>query len=139
MGPAFGLEVSQVKALQKDEGNEQGQGKVEDGGGLVSKTVIEGPVGGQGMKQIILHLPPGMTDLPKKAGRESGGRQGGHPLPVMSFLLLNPALSSATPAGDNLFRPQDAQGNLDPLGRGEPFGIPSLNLLVPFFPDLRGG
>jgi hypothetical protein len=28
MGPALGLEVSQVKALQKDESDEQGQDKV---------------------------------------------------------------------------------------------------------------
>jgi hypothetical protein len=28
MGPALGLEVAQVKALQKDEGDEQGQSKV---------------------------------------------------------------------------------------------------------------
>ena len=74
MGAALGFEVSQVKALQKDEGDEQGQNKIQDGGGFVFKAVIEGPVGSQGMKQIILNLPPAMTDLPKKASRESGGR-----------------------------------------------------------------
>jgi len=74
MGPALGFEVSQVKALQKDEGDKQGQDENQNGGRFVSKAVIEGPVGCQGMKQIILNLPPGMTDSPKKAGGESGGR-----------------------------------------------------------------
>ena len=72
MGTALGFEVSQVKALQKDESDEQGQNKIEDGGGFVSKAVIEGPVGGQGMKQIVLNLPPAVTDLPKKVSREPG-------------------------------------------------------------------
>ena len=74
MGTALGFEVSQVKALQEDEGDEQGQNKIHDGGGFVSKAVIEGPVGRQAMKQIILNLPPAMTDLPKKASREPIGR-----------------------------------------------------------------
>jgi len=74
MGPALGFEVSQVKALQKDESDEQSEDKIQDGGGFVSEAVIEGPVGSQGMKQIILNFPPAMTDLPKKAGRESGCR-----------------------------------------------------------------
>jgi hypothetical protein len=74
MGTALGFEVSQVKALQKDKGDEQGQDKVQDGGGFVSKAVIEGPVGCQGVKQVVLNLPPGMTDFPKQARRESGGR-----------------------------------------------------------------
>jgi hypothetical protein len=74
MGTALGFEVSQVKALQKDEGDEQGQNEIQDGGGFVFKAVIEGPVGSQGMKQIILNLRPAMTDLPKKASRKSGGR-----------------------------------------------------------------
>jgi hypothetical protein len=68
MGAALGFEVSQVKALQKDEGDEQGQNKIQDSSGFVSKTVIEGPVGRQAMKQIILNLPPGMTDFPEQAG-----------------------------------------------------------------------
>jgi hypothetical protein len=32
MSTALGFEVSQVKALQKDEGNEQSQDKIQDGG-----------------------------------------------------------------------------------------------------------
>ena len=74
MGTALGFDVSQVKALQKDEGDEQGQNKIQDGRGFVFKAVIKGPVGSQSVKQIILNLPPGMADLPKKASRESGGR-----------------------------------------------------------------
>ena len=74
MGTALGFEVSQVKALQKHEGDKQSQDEIEDGSGVVFKAVIERPVGRQGMKQIIFNLPPGMADLPKKAGRESGGR-----------------------------------------------------------------
>ncbi len=74
MGTALGFEVSQVKALQKDEGDEQGQNEIQDGGGFVFKAMIEGPIGRQGMKQIILNFPPAMADLPKKARRESGGR-----------------------------------------------------------------
>ncbi len=74
MGAALGFEVSQVKTLQKHEGDKQSQDKIEDGGGFVFKAMIEGPVGRQGMKQIILDLPPAMADLPKEASRESGGR-----------------------------------------------------------------
>jgi hypothetical protein len=70
----LGFEVSQVKALQKNEGDEQGQNKIQDGGGFVSKAVIERPIGCQGMKQIIPNLPPAVTDLPKKASRESSDR-----------------------------------------------------------------
>ena len=69
MGTALGFEVSQVKALLKDEGDEQSQDKIQDGGGFVFKAVIKRPVGSQGMKQIILNLPPAMPDLPKKASR----------------------------------------------------------------------
>lgn len=74
MGTALGFEVSQVKALQKDESDEQGQNEIEDGGGFVPKAVIEGPVGCQGMKQIILNLPPTVTDLPKMVSGDSGDR-----------------------------------------------------------------
>ena len=45
MGAALGFEVSQVKALQKNEGGEQGENEVQDGGGFMSKAVIERPVG----------------------------------------------------------------------------------------------
>jgi hypothetical protein len=71
MGTALGFEVSQIKTLQKNESNEQGQNKIEDGGGFMSKTVIEGSVGGQGMKQIIFNLPPAVTHLPKMVARDS--------------------------------------------------------------------
>ena len=74
MDTALGFEVASVKALQKHKGDEQGQNEIHNGGGFVSKAVIEGPVGRQAVKQIILNLPPGMTDSPKKAGGESGGR-----------------------------------------------------------------
>jgi hypothetical protein len=74
MDTALGFEISQVKALQENEGDEQGQNEIEDGSGFVSKTVIEGPVGGQGMKQIILNLPPAVTDLPKMVTRDSRSR-----------------------------------------------------------------
>jgi len=57
----LGFEVSSVKALQKDEGDKQRQDEIHDGGGFVFKAVIEGPVGRQGMKQIILNLPPAMA------------------------------------------------------------------------------
>jgi hypothetical protein len=70
MGTGLGFEVSQVKALQNNEGDEQGQNEIEDSSRFVSKAVIEGPVGGQGMKQIILNLPPAVTHLPKMVGRE---------------------------------------------------------------------
>ena len=74
MGTALGFEVSQVKALPKDEGDEQSQDRIQDGGGFVFKAVIERPVGRQGMKQVILNLPPAVADLPKKTGREPGNR-----------------------------------------------------------------
>jgi len=74
MGTALGFEVSKVETLQKNEGDEQGQNKIQDSGGLMLKTVIEGPVGRQGMKQIVLNLPPAVSDFPKKTSRESIGR-----------------------------------------------------------------
>ena len=74
MATALGFEVSEVKALQKNKGDEQSQNKIEDGGGFVPKAVIEGPVGGQGMKQIILNFPPAVTHLPKMVSGDSGDR-----------------------------------------------------------------
>jgi hypothetical protein len=74
MGTSLEFEVSQVKALQEDKGDEQGQNKIHDCGGFVAKAVIEGPVAHEGMKQIILSLPAGMADSPKKASREPVGR-----------------------------------------------------------------
>ena len=74
MVAAWGFKVSQVKALQKHESDKQSQDEIEDGGGFVFKAMVEGPVGRQGMKQVILNLPPGMPDLPEPASREPGGR-----------------------------------------------------------------
>jgi hypothetical protein len=74
MGSALGFEVSEIKALQKDEGDKQSQDEIQDGDGFVFKAMIKGPVGSQGMEQIILNLPPAMADLPKKASRESADR-----------------------------------------------------------------
>lgn len=41
--------------------------------------------------------------------------------------------------GKDLIRPQNTQGDLNPPGRDESFGIPCLNLFVRFFPGLRHG
>ena len=70
----YDFEVSYVKALQKGEGNENGQNKIQGGGGAMSKAKVEGSVDSQGMKQILLNLPAGITDLTKKAGLEPGCR-----------------------------------------------------------------
>ena len=74
MDTALGFEVASVKALQKHKGDEQGQNEIHNGGGFVSKAVIQRPVGCQGMKQIIFNLPPAVADLPKKATGEPGRR-----------------------------------------------------------------
>ena len=58
---------------------------------------------------------------------------------MMSFILLDPSLSIMMSASDDLFRAQDAQGDLNPFGRAEPFGVPCPDLLVWFLLDLRLG
>ena len=85
MGTALGFEVSQVKALQKDEGDEQGQNEIQDGGGFVFKAVIEGPVGSQGMKQIILNLPPAHGRFAKEGESRVGRPVRSSPTPNDEF------------------------------------------------------
>jgi hypothetical protein len=54
----FGLQVSIVKALQEHKSDEEREDEVEDGRRLMLETVIEGPVGHQGVEEIILDVPP---------------------------------------------------------------------------------
>ena len=63
--PPLRLKVPPVKALQQDEGDEEREDEREDGRRLVLEAVIEGPVGHQGVEEIVLDVPPVVRHAPE--------------------------------------------------------------------------
>lgn len=59
------LEVPVIEALQEHESDEEGKNEVEDCCGLVLEAVIEGPMRGQSVEQIVFDLPPSVSDVPE--------------------------------------------------------------------------
>ncbi len=68
--PQGALEVAVVEALEKDEGDEEGENKIDDGDWVITETVVHGPVSGQDMEQVVFDFPAGVTDLPEHLGGE---------------------------------------------------------------------
>ena len=64
MDASLQLDVPVIEALEEHKGNEEGEDKVEDGCGLMFKTVIEGPMSDQGVEQIIFDIPTSVSDTP---------------------------------------------------------------------------
>lgn len=56
----------------------------------VLEAVVERPVSGKGMKQIVLDFPPAMGYMPVKLGRHLRNGQGCCPPPMVYFLHLHP-------------------------------------------------
>jgi len=54
-----------VEALEKDEGYEEGEHEVDDGGGIVFEAVVKPVVGGQLVEQVVLDVPSAMTGKPE--------------------------------------------------------------------------
>ena len=78
-GAQLGFEVSVVEALQKHEGDEQGEHEVDDGGGMVFEAVVEGEVGDQDVEQRVLDVPSAMSGKPKVRCGQKRGWDGGNP------------------------------------------------------------
>lgn len=64
MVAALRLKVSQVEALQQDKGDKESQDKIDDSGGIMFETVIQSPMGGEGVEGIIFNIPSAMACLP---------------------------------------------------------------------------
>jgi len=54
-----------VEALEKDEGDKQGEHEVDDGGGMVFEAVVKGVVGDQLVEQVVLDVPSAMSGKPE--------------------------------------------------------------------------
>lgn len=123
-GSAWRLEVSKVEALKQDEGDKEGQDEIEDGSGLMFKTMIQRPMGGEGVKEVIFNVPAIVTNLPELTTGELSERQSGGPPPMMIFDGFSPLPGDPFPLGESLMGMKDAQGPLHAFGGSEAFRIP---------------
>ena len=67
VSPALRLQVAVVEALKQHEGDEEGQHEIEDGRGIVLEAVIQGPMGDEGVEEIVLDVPAAVTGPPETA------------------------------------------------------------------------
>lgn len=88
------------------------------------KTMIQRPMGGEGVKQVIFNVPAMVTDLPELTTGELSERQSGGPPPMMIFDGFSPLPGDPFPFGESLIGMKDAQGRLHVFGGSEAFRIP---------------
>ena len=95
VGPAFRLQVPIVETLEEYKRDEEGKDEVENGRRLMLETVIEGPVGHEGIEEIVFDVPPAVCHTPEHPCRQPGCRKRRHPPPVVQFRLLDPSVAMA--------------------------------------------
>jgi len=76
-----------------------------------------------------------MRDVPEQPGGQLGHRERRHPPPVVDFLFFDPLVMCVVSFDHRFLRVENAQGNLNPFGRGKAFCIPCPDLRSPLFPN----
>jgi len=100
------------------------------------KAVIEGPMGREGVEEIVFNLPSAVAYPPELAAGEFGEGKGGGPPPVMEFGRFDPFLRDAPSSGERFFCMEDPQRSFNSFDRGKSFGVPQPDLLFGFFPEI---
>jgi hypothetical protein len=91
------------------------------------KAMIQSPMGGERVEEVIFNIPSTMACFPKLTAGELRKREGGCPPPMMIFDGFDPLLADTLSLGDGLIGMEHPERYLDSFGRGEPFHIPELN------------
>lgn len=136
-GSAWRLEVSEIEALKQDKGDKECQDEIEDSGRLMFKTMIQRPMGCEGVKEVIFNVPAIVTDLPELTAGKLGERQSSGPPPMVLFEGFSPLPGNPIPFGEGLMGMKDAQGGLDAFGGGEAFRIPESGQSPRLLPEAR--
>jgi len=127
MNPAWGFEIFQVEALEQDKGDKESQDKIDDSGGVMFKAVIQSPVGGEGVEEVIFDIPSTMACLPKLITWKLRKREGGGPPPMMIIDGFDPLFADTLSPGDGLIGMKYPERDLDSFGRVKPFRVPELS------------
>jgi len=134
---ALRFEIPIIEALKEHEGNEKGEDEVEDSGGLMLETMIEGPMSDQGMKQIVFDLPAPMSDAPEQKRADQRGGECRHPPPVVNLGLFGPLVVLAVPFRHGFLRMENPKRSLNPFSCCKAFCVPGPDLRSLFFPTRR--
>lgn len=137
MDPGLRFEISQVEALQQDKNDKEGQNKIYDGSGIMLKTMIQSPMGGERVEQVIFNIPSTMAYFPKLTAWELRERKGGGPPPMMIFDGFDPLLTDTLSLSDGLIGMKHPKRFLDSFGRAKPFDIPELGQPPRLVPKAR--
>ncbi len=108
MNAPLRFEISVVETLYEHKSNEEGQDEIKDGRGVMLETVIERPVGHQGVEEIVFNLPATMSHVPEHPRGELGLGERRHPPPVVDLCLFNPAVVLAVPLGHRFLRMENS-------------------------------
>ena len=92
MDPALRVEVSQIEALWQDKGDKE----IDDSDGVMFKAMIQSPMGGEGVEEVIFNIPSTMACFPKLTAGELRKKEGGLPPPVMFFNVSEPFFGDAS-------------------------------------------
>jgi hypothetical protein len=66
------------------------------------KTVIQSPMGGEGVEEVIFNIPSAMACLPKLMTWKLSKREGGCPPPMMILDGFDPLFAETLSLGDGL-------------------------------------
>jgi hypothetical protein len=66
------------------------------------KAMIQSPMGGERVEEVIFNIPSTMACLPELTDRKLRKRESGCPPPVMFFNVFEPLFGDASPPRDSL-------------------------------------
>ena len=87
------------------------------------KAMIESPMGGEGIEEVIFNIPSAIAYFPKLTTRELRKREGGRPPPMMIFDGFDPLLADTLSFIEGLIGMEDSERYLHAFGRGNPFHV----------------
>ena len=90
------------------------------------KAVIQSPMGGEGVEEVIFDIPSAVAYFPKSAAGELRKREGGCPPPMMLFNGFRPLLADTLSFGDGFIRMKHSQRDPNAFSGAKPFHIPKL-------------
>ena len=126
-----------MEALEQDVGDEQGEHEVDDRRGVMLETVVERPVFAEGIEEIVLDIPPSVSEAPQFAGWQDGCGYRCASRPVALESLLDPPGAAPSAFRDGLFGIEDAYREGACFAVEHSLDIPASNRFVPLAPDLR--
>jgi hypothetical protein len=98
------------------------------------KAMIQSPMGGERVEEVIFNVPSTMAYFPKLTAGELRKREGGRPPPMMLFDGFDPFLADTLSLGDGLIGVEHTERYFDSFGRGKTFHVPELSQPPGFVP-----